>query len=349
LPDREVEQCIDDRLRGFVNYDHAVDVVSAFEMLYTVSDTKLPATVRHFERFPRISVDEQVSTPDFALVFNDGGGLAGEIARIALHDNSVESLCRQIYRYDSLTRLPIGTGTVEVSFCDVLLLMPMDITTPAIRRILHERMAAPGHWYKPSVPPCVVQFGFDGAKWVFQRYADPANGTLREENRADGISKWFPNTSINVRPERFAEIKAARAFMNDSVDSLYLATHLWSKSFATMASEHDTDLPLLLETTVDELGSDLRTKYGHISNDDVRRALELLATAKLAEGTAEGTWYVAWDRLYGVGERELERVLASRACRPPATTRLRRLRREVAARPRRQAGIGQLDLFGQRP
>lgn len=87
-PAADVGECVERLLYGFTTYDRAVDVVSAFEMAFTSSLTGVPETVRHFERFPRVpDEDGTILTPDFSVVFDDGGGLVGEIARIALHDN----------------------------------------------------------------------------------------------------------------------------------------------------------------------------------------------------------------------------------------------------------------------
>jgi hypothetical protein len=186
---------------------------------------------------------------------------------------------------------------------------------------------------------------------VFQRIPDPLNGTLREEGRTDGIGAWFDLDSIKVSPQRFAGIKSARAFMNDPVDQLYLATHLWSKTFATMVSHQvEESLPALLQVTVDEMTDDLREGYGRIRKADVRRAMKLLQAAKLAEAIGDDEWQLAWDKLHVPGERELERVLARRVCNPPATTRLARLRR---IRPLKgdklaEAGQQQLGLFDVR-
>jgi hypothetical protein len=326
-----VEACIDQLLGAFYTYDRAVDVVSTFEMLFAVSQTELPRTVKHFERFPKVTAgDGEDATPDFSVVFHDGTGLAGEVARLALHDESVESLCRQLLRYDSLKQVPSSGGQPEhISYCDVLLLVPLDVGVPAIRRILHERMNEPTHWYSPSVAPCVVQFGFDQGRWVFQRPPDPSNGHLREEGRDTGINEWLDMDSIKVKPERFADIKAARPFINDSVDSLYLATLLWTKTFATVASRLQGPPPILLSVTAGSVGADLRSKFGPVKTTEVVRALELLRTAKLAEQAPDGTWQIAWEKLHSTREREVERILARRACEPPATSRPAALRRQL--------------------
>jgi hypothetical protein len=180
-PARDVGECIERLMHGFRTYDRAVDVVSAFEMAFTTSRTDVPGTVRHFERFPRIpDPPGNPLTPDFSVVFVDGAGLVGETARIALHENSVDDLCAQIAKYDALTQLPGPDGLVDVTFVDVLVLVPQSVGVAAVKRIVVKRYAEATHWYKPSAPPCVVQFAFDEDRYIFQRLLEPRNGMLRE-------------------------------------------------------------------------------------------------------------------------------------------------------------------------
>ena len=320
----EVEKCVDELLAGYTVYDRAVDVVSAFEMIFTESKTPVPATVRHFDRFPKIpgKGDVAPSTPDFTVLFKDGSGIAGEVARIALHDNSVESLCEQLLRYDGLTTLPgAGGKQAKVSHCDVLLLVPWELATAAVARIHEERMGDPNHPYKPSAAPCAVSFGFDQGKWVFDRSSHPLNGRLREKSR-QGIQTWFDKESIRSKPSRFAPIKTSRAFINDSVDTLYLATRLWANTFANMASKITTPPPALLTVGTEEITADVLAKFGRVRINDVRRAMEMLATARLAAALPGDTWQVLWEKLLSPEERELERIIARRACNPPSTSRL---------------------------
>jgi hypothetical protein len=323
-PAVDLAECVERLLHGFTTYDRAVDVVSAFEMAYTTSHSELPATVRYFERFPHAPGESgSTLTPDFSVVFHDGGGLVGEIARLALHEGSVESLCDQIAKYDALQQLPTPGGLVEVSHTDVLLLVPQSVGVAAVKRIVVERFANPDHPYKPSVAPCVVQFAFDEDRYIFQRLLEPGNGTPRDGDRADGLSRWFEqNGDFKARPSRFSEIKAERAFINDPVDPLYLATHLWAKTFPTMVAA--ATRPVRIEVSSADLAADLREKYGGVLTGDVDRALDLLKTAKLAERAGDH-WVIAWEELRVPGEKDLAHALAHRACRPPGRGVLARL------------------------
>ncbi len=331
----DLAECVDRLLHGFTTYDRAVDVVSAFEMAFTTSHSDVPGTVRHFERFPRIPGDRgSTLTPDFTVVFHDGTGLAGEIARLALHENSAEELCRQISKYDELRQLPAQTELVDVAYTDVLLLVPQAVGVAAVKRIVVDRFADPDHPYKPSVAPCVVQFAFDEDRYIFQRLLEPRNGTLRDGDRADGLGRWFDeNGDFKARPSRFSDIKAARAFINDAADRLYLATHLWAKTFPTLVGH--APRPVRLEVQSADLAAELRDKFGGVLASDVDGALELLQTAKLADRTNDG-WVVAWEELRVPGEKELAHALATRACRPPsrsASSRLDAAAHAEAAKP----------------
>jgi hypothetical protein len=341
-PAADVGECVERLLQGFTTYDRAVDVVSAFEMAFTSSQTGVPDTVRHFERFPRIADDTGTTlTPDFSVVFSDGGGLVGEIARIAMHENSVDSLCSQIAKYDALKQLPGHGGPTDVAFVDVLVLVPQTVGVAAVRRIVVERYAAEGHRYRPSVPPCVVQFAYDDDRYIFQRLLEPRNGVLRDGERPDGLGRWFEeNGDFKAKPSRFSDVKAERAFMNDPVDVLYLATHLWAKTFPTMAA--DAPRPVRLELKAADVAAELRDKFGGVRARDVERALKLLKAAKLADPTADG-WVVAWEELRVTGERDLAHALATRSCRPPGRSALAKL--EAAERAAATAPESRPKLF----
>lgn len=338
-PAADTTECVERLLRDFHTYDRAVDVASAFEMVYTASDSALHESVEHFERFPRIPVPGgDPDKSDFTVVFNDGTGLVGEIARLARRDESADSVCKQLGRYDALKQLPVGNKLVDVDQVDVVLLVPMDVGPAAARRIIRERYLNPEHWYEPTAPPTIVQFGFDEGRYLFQHFPDEHNGLPRDGERPDGLGNWFTtNGDFRAKPERFAAIKAARAFMNDPVDKLYLATQLWAKTFATAAGAAVGPLSAaaggagrvsggtgggsrLVRVNVDpvRVAAEFREQYGVVRRGDVERALKLLETAKLADRTGDG-WVVAWQELRSGTERNLPRIIAQRACKPPSS------------------------------
>jgi hypothetical protein len=303
-------------LDGFRKYDRAVDIVSAFEMIFTKSATELPVEVEHFERFPSVRHgDGKMATPDFSVLFKDGRALAGEIAYLGLHENSGETLCNQVARYDSLTAIPSATVPVDVTEVDVVVLVPLEVGIDAVQRIHYLRRLNEDHSFDPRHPPIVVQFGFSEGKYSFQRLPDPENGQFRDDGRRPGSrlsTEWFHRT-VSVKPERFAEIKATRAFVNDEVDDLYLATHLWAKTFATMAGAIGGGFPRRIEVVPADLAQNLRKDHGSVRSKDVGRALKLLERAGLAR-IIDGTWVVAWDELGG-RSKDLPQKLAERACK----------------------------------
>ncbi len=329
--DETVEQCVDRLLRAFRTYDRAVDVVSAFEMVFTESKSDLPATVEHFERFPSVPSGGRDVTPDFTTLFNDRAGLVGEIARLARVEESADRLCDQILAYDQLRQLPGRSGFVDVGQIDVVLLVPLDVGPAAAIQILERRLGNPSHPYKPGSPPCIVQFGFDEGRYLFQRIQHPLNGLPTDNARPDGLGRWFTaNGDFRAKPERFAHIKAARAFVNDGIDDLYLAVHLWTKTFATLSGGESLERPVLLTIDPEQTAHYLRQTYGRVRADDVRRALALLERAKLAEQDGMGNWKVGWEELHG-RESDLAQLLTERICTPPKTGPIARLRRREAA------------------
>ena len=185
-------------LADFKQYDRTVDVVSAYHWFFTETQA-LPDTVAHFERYPRIRhPDGQDATPDFTVLFHDGGGLIAEVANIALHENSVEKLCAQLLRYDALTELPgPNGGMVTASSIDVIFLTPMDNAEAAVRRVYRERLELDEHWYSPSRRPVLIQFGFTSDKYVFQVWPDRSvNGSLTPGDREPDYSQF--DQSLNI-------------------------------------------------------------------------------------------------------------------------------------------------------
>lgn len=111
--------------------------------------------------------------------------------------------------------------------------------------------------------------------------------------------------------------------MNDAPDRLYLATLLWTKVFPTFASE--SVIATSIRVRADEMATQISNRFGRLRTNDVRRSLDLLEDAQLAKRQEGGFWDVAWQPLRRVSERDVARVLASRACNPPGTHALDRL------------------------
>jgi hypothetical protein len=322
----DVDACIERYVRRFRTYDRAVDVVSAFEALFTRSND-LPPTVRHFERFPTVlaSGDEVERTPDFSVAFTDETALIGEVARIALRDESVDSLCEQLAAYDQARQVPTSaTAKAEIQRADVLLLVPADVGPDAVDRIIRQRLESTAHWYNPSAPPCILQFLFDEGRYHFQRLPTPGNGTPNDGARGAGLGDWLSRTStISVQPSFFMGFKAEKAFMNDPPDDLYLATILWTKIFPLLEPDPAVE-GFLLRVRPGELAVIAQRRFGRVRTGDMKRALTLLETAQLALKVDDG-WLVGWQPLRRSSVRDIAQVIARRACKPPGTHILDRL------------------------
>lgn len=296
-------------LTEFRLYDRNVDVVSAWQYLF--SGSELASETHLFDRFPYVPISGgSTVAPDFTLLRTDGSALIGEIANFPVDEAPVDRLCEQLGRYDGIHGLhgPDGSN-VALKHCDVMLLVPFALGTAAIRRVIRDRLADPTHPFKPSSTPVIVQFELSGDKYVFQRIPDPVNGVVRDQGSPDAkrLSRWLEDESIQVGVRRFSEIKAARAFVNDPVPDLYLATFLWAKTFPVVAGRRP---PLDLMITPSAIAERLRMEHGKVRAADIRRALRLLSRAGLAEERGR-EWLVHWRELRPrQGERETAETLA---------------------------------------
>lgn len=331
-------------------YAEYVDVVSAFDGLFG-SDTLAP-TVRHFERFPRLPQDDgEILTPDFTIVFQDGTGLVGEITRLALRDESLDSVARQVQNYDCITALPVeGGGLVDVSSADVLLLLPVQVAVQGFTR-LQEAAADPNHFYSPSRPPCLVHYSLADNKYVFVRHAHPANGQLSEGDRpkdVDGnpiaIGSWMERSSVNVPDRLFVPAKVRNAFMNDPIDPLYLATHLWQREFAEIAGAARGGTRVRVEVSEAETAQDMRGRYGTGRKSDVTRAMQLLERAGLAERIdPSDRWAVGFYQLARSSSDDVHVAIAKRACSRRRPSVLEQMRQAEAPAPvKRRSNQGSL-------
>lgn len=308
-------------LDGFATYDQHVDVVSALEWLFT-HVKGLKDTVAHFERFPRIPVPgkKEPWTPDFTVLFTDGTAIVGEIAQFAQHEGSVDKLCTQIGRYATLTHVPDAhDGLAPVHHVDVLLLVQAKIGLLAVQRIIADRLANPEHSYSPPRPPCIVQFVRTESYYLFQRLPDPSNGDLTSSNRAIHIGTKL-HEGLPVEARFFKNTKSARGFINDPIQPLYLATHLWTRTWRTMYGGGTTDI------TIDEKSTtaQLQSEYGVGRISVVRDAMALLERAGLAANDGNGTWTVSRKLIRRSGDGDIHKIIAKRATSkapPPMVTR----------------------------
>lgn len=319
---------------GYRRYDLYVDVVSIFETLFT-SAGDMADTVRYFERYPTITApDGNKARPDFTVLFNDGTGLAGEIASIGRNQEALDKACHQLQRYDALTELPAnGHGVcASVNYVDVIFLTPTEDAVEVSRRILNDCLDNDDHWYAPSHSPLIASFVLsqnrDPSRYVIQPVPNPLNGTFREHNREPAVGRRLHETSMTPDMGYITPNKVERVFMNDPIDPLYLATHLWTKVFpeSTVGTRLGKGV---IAFTIDELTGELRSRYGRGSKRDVRDALEHLRQAKLADHAEKpDEWIVAWEQLRGrSGEHDTARRIANRIAKPPASGPITRARK----------------------
>jgi len=319
---------LDELIKEYRRYDQSVDIVSIFEWLYTKTKS-LPETVKHFERFPRITVDNVTCTPDFTVLFhNHPVAIVGEIAQFATKEQSVDSLCAQLLKYDGLTEIPGQNDNEKIESIDTILIVPIRLGSNAVHRVLRERLESPEHIYKPQRRPCIVQHSFDEGKYVLQRLGDPENGILRDPTHGEGIGKWFKRGNVNVDPMKFSSIKASRVFVNDTVNPLYLATHLWTRTIPSKVGGSPKNKPIPVGINPSQIANEIREQYGSVRSSDVKRALDLLEKANLAEKTDLGEWRIAWSNLGTRSkEKDVVQILAKRSLTSPDSGPLAQLKK----------------------
>lgn len=327
-------------MSDFTLYDRNVDIVSAYEWLFTATSSGLPATVAHFERFPALGhPDGNPCTPDFSVLFTDGSAILGEIANIPQDDRGVDKLCRQIQRYDAASSVPGPSGLIAPTIVDVLLLVPLEVGTDTVRRVIRERMDDVTHSYAPKRRPVVVQFARLPDKYVFQRRPDDVNGTLHVGDR---VVNYATFSDLGIPPEHFGPVKVRRAFMNDPIPALYLATVLWMKVWPSTVGAGSQEF----DVTSDSVVRALRAQYGVGRGDDVRRAMGLLVAADLAVESGTNGWKVKRRSLRG-SDPDVHKIIAERVA-DHRRGRFGSDRPVIRGRPRRTSpGPGQGTLFDE--
>ncbi|NUT51675.1 MAG: hypothetical protein HOV94_30920 [Saccharothrix sp.] len=243
------------------------------------------------------------------MLFDDETAIIGEIAKVAKPDGSVDKLCKQILGYDRLEKVPSGpNGFAAPKYLDVLQIVSVRVGNEACQRIV-DRMKDPNHFYKPSRSPVIVQYARESELYIFQRIPHIDNGRLYGGERSPNIGGYL-DRDLKVGAHRFVKVKAARALINDQADSLYLATHLWAKTWPTLYGVGTSDIIIDPAKTAEAL----RKQYGIGRIRDVKRALDLLEEAGLAAKTVGDQWVISRKLLGRRGQRETHSIIAHRAC-----------------------------------
>lgn len=298
----DYEQLID----GYRLYDEYSDIVSSMQWLFT-DTTKLPNVVTHFERFPRFAVNGVDVTPDFTVLFSNGNAIIGEIARISQRPESVQKLAKQVGAYSSATSVPTTKGRSKVQEVGVLLLMPVDVAAKTVDRLILK----PEHDVQLSKAPCIANYSRDTKRYNYNRIRDPGNGDLPDNGSGADLVGYL-NSSLGTPISAFAPLKAQYPFTNDPVDTLYLATHLYTKTWPTL---HGDDLEGDVQIDVDATLKELRLQSPSVKKREILRALALLREAERAN-CLDGQWAVNLGRIRSKTHgSEIHSVLAERASR----------------------------------
>jgi hypothetical protein len=342
-------------LREYRDYDAKVDIVSSFEVFFRES-TSLPATVAHFERFPRYTApDGEQVTPDLTVLFNDGTLLVGEISKLARDERSLEDLLHQIGRYDTLTRAPSGPlpggghELVDVEAVDVLVLVPDGESNAAIDRI-DQAIAKRRYGYSPQQRPTVMGWSFDaaGSRYIF-KYDDRSNNPRpRTHGRDPSLTSWLQGShdTLSCPAARLTPVKVRHRFMNDRPPGLYMATMLWLDALPAVASPQVP--PVDIEVNAADLAAYLRESYGWGDVNAVKAGLEFLQRGGLARPTADG-WAIELKEVATSREEVDAELLRRHLARPTgpvtaadreeASARVARNQKERKRNERRQSEL----------
>lgn len=320
-------------------YDRRVDIVSSVEVWFT-KVTEMKRTVAWFERYPSLKhpLDGNDATPDFTVLFTDGTGYVGELADLALREESLDDLCSQFARYDTLDRLPAGRpspGGVQptnpVTAIDHLLFVRHADAASADRR-LRDAAADAQHSFALQHPLVVLGWSFEEerAKYAFGRVA--GSDRPRGHGRPTSLERWMHDPrqydTLTGRAVHFDKIKAQRRLMNDPVPAIYLAALLWNDVFGTLSGGQGD-----IDVSSADLARRMRARWGRGRTVDVTPVLDLFVSANLAERTAHG-WRVGHRPLGERGEDFLEQLLSRLESKPrgPATFAQRSAQQQSRAR-----------------
>lgn len=341
-PASEAERLLGD----FRRYDACVDIVSAVEVWFSKAEG-MRETVARFERYPKIEhSDGEKVTPDFSVLFNDETAYVGELCNLALEPASLDSLCHQIGRYDSLDRVPsAGGASAQVKAVDVLVFVPQGEANAAVARLAEARKD-PGHPYSPDRFPTVFGWSFERERnrYIFSLARGDENQRPRGHGRKPSLEEWMASTTspdtLTGQPAHFGPIKVGRRFMNDPTPPLYMATLLWGVVFpAISGGEGD------ISTSAAEIARNLRNNYGRGRADEVEGALHLLQAGGLAQREGPDGWVIAHQPINRHEEDLAETLIDRFKSRPSgpvtfaAKKQARAARLEREANRARQAGL----------
>jgi hypothetical protein len=314
---------VTDPHQEYFEYDRSNGVVSSFEVYFTETETLGP-TVRHFERYPKLDTpDGKTVTPDFAVVFNDGTMLCGEIARISREEKSVTKLRQQVTGYAALRHGPVGRDAqgaqvlAPVSAVDVLILTPADTQHAMCDRLAAtyvEDADSPLAVRRPSI----VGYSYDDAraKLVFNLMSRADTPPLRSHGRAHSLASWFAKASdtISCPASTFAPVAAAHRFINDRPPALYVATVLWQDVLPHFRTKDDNSTDRL-ELAPADIATEMRRRYGFGDAKIAKLALEFLQTAGLATPRADD-WVISHKEIAKGDEADVRSALLERSTRP---------------------------------
>ncbi len=195
-----------------------------------------------FDRFPRFpQANGEFLTPDFAVSFQSGFDIIGEVKRaLGSDDVSLNQTLEQISKYDQplkFRKSPEGLHERISDSHDIVLFTNLEYAAKEakkLRELIRNKK-------RPKQPVIIFSVTFDSQqtkpRWVFScltefsdRFSDAG---LPKESRLSNRHQ-DERESLVIYTNEFAAIQTQHPFCNDDPPAVYTAVLLWAKVFPNL-------------------------------------------------------------------------------------------------------------------
>jgi hypothetical protein len=288
----------EDELKNqFSNYERTVWIVNSIHGHFLKYYPKLLDCFDRFPRFPQ--VNGEFLTPDFAVSFQSGFDIIGEVKR-ALGSNDVflNQTYEQILKYDQplkFRKLPDGPHERTSEAHDIVLFTNIEYAAKEAKK-LRELIRSKKSLKRPVV---IFSVTFDSQqtkpRWIFScltefsdRFSDAG---LPKQNRLSARHQ-DERESLVIYTNEFAAIQTQHPFCNDAPPSIYTAVLLWAKVFPNLIPpdkrsdwtlEENNQGTVEFSITIDSVILERDRQRLAIRKQQVLDALALLQAGKLVD------------------------------------------------------------------
>ena len=298
--------------RCFTDYDRHVEIVCCWNSWY---EDVVPGC--SFDRYPCRHVDGVDLTPDFAVDFENGYTLIGEVCLLPNQEDGFRRSVEQAGKYTGIA------GGAEV-----LMLVPFDIAAESELRISRDQLLAdddPVVLLAYARNPNVAHERWEFAR-VLQKRTARVNDDFLGGDLSLGQRLCDQLKPLRVPIEYCFKNKLRHPFINDEPPSIYSAVYLCQKVAPLALSKEEfllrrlDDEDLVIEVDADQLVMLCETELGvKMRVAWVKDALEILEEARLAKRVGQRyEIQLGKLRITHSGSRDLMKQIAERAGGPSA-------------------------------